>query len=84
MAAGVRVRCKLKKTIGAVAGVGAVQKSFWGAGMGVVGKTTKGGVCGCGRGFGTRKKLDSVMAVGAAHKKDACGCAVRLLPNIST
>ena len=33
-----------KKTIGAVAGVGAVQKSFWGVGMAVVGKTTKGGV----------------------------------------
>ena len=39
---------------------------------------------GAGAGLVHGKKLDSVMAVGAAHKNDACGCAVRLLSNIST
>ena len=37
-----------------------------------------------GAGSVNEEKLGSVMAVGAAHKRDACGCAVRLLSNIST
>ena len=43
-----------KKTVGAGSGVSAVQKSFWGHGIGAGEKTTKGGVCRFGREFGTQ------------------------------
>ena len=47
-------------------------------------KQRKVGCEGAGAGSVHEEYLGSTIAVGAAHKEEACGCAVRLLSNIST